>query len=41
MEKPLYVKHPLHGVEDNVNEPVNVNAVMEIPEGTNEKFELD
>lgn len=41
MEKSLYVKHPLHGVEDNVNEPVNINAVMEISEGSNEKFELD
>lgn len=41
IEKTLYVKHPLHGVETNVNSPVNVNAVIEIPEGHNGKFELD
>jgi inorganic pyrophosphatase len=35
------VSHPLHGVEDNVNSPVTVNAVVEIPEGQNGKFELD
>lgn len=38
---PQYVKHPLHGVEENVNSPVTVNAIIEIPEGTNGKYELD
>jgi hypothetical protein len=28
MEKQLYVKHPFHGIEENINSPVTVNAVI-------------
>ena len=31
----------MHGVEENVNSPVTVNAIIEIPEGTNGKYEID
>ena len=37
----LTVNHPWHGVHYGVNAPATVNALIEIPQGTRSKYEVD
>jgi len=41
MEKLLNVLHPWHGVESGELAPRIVNAVIEIPQGSRAKYEID
>jgi inorganic pyrophosphatase len=38
---PLTVAHPWHGVEQGENAPRIVNAIIEIPQGSRAKYEID
>jgi inorganic pyrophosphatase len=38
---PLTVAHPWHGVEQDENAPRIVNAIIEIPQGSRAKYEID
>lgn len=37
----ITVKHPWHGVNPGANAPAVVNAVIEIPQGSRSKYEID
>lgn len=37
----MYVLHPWHGAHFGKNAPANVNALIEIPQGSRAKYEID
>lgn len=37
----MYIHHPFHNVETHSNDPVTINTVIEITEGSNVKYEVD
>lgn len=41
MKPPVYVLHPWHGASHGDNAPQSVNALIEIPQGSRTKYEID
>lgn len=41
MKPPVYVLHPWHGASHGDNAPQFVNALIEIPQGSRTKYEID
>ena len=37
----MYIHHPFHNVATLANDPITINAVIEITEGSNIKYEID